>query len=425
MNRSSTGIVSALTMLLGSAMLPAFMGAVLFGQPSGSPNGSLALVGATVYVSPAEEPIRDGVVLSQGGKIAAVGSRTLVRVPQAAQMLDCSGLTITAGFWNSHVHFFERKWANAAEIPAPELARQLQDMLTRYGFTSVFDIGSMWENTRRLRDRIESGEVPGPRIRSTGEALVPPGALPSDQVLNLMGAMKFPAPEIADAAQAAAAAKKLLEEGVDAIKLFASSPRSASLHESAMQAAVSEAHRLGKPVFVHPNSGADVLAAVRAGVDVVAHTTPHSGPWDATLLAAMKGRRVALTPTLTLWKYYMRHDRLSAQEKATETAVGQLRAWVASGGTLLFGTDLGAVEYDPGEEYALMAQAGMSFRQILASLTTAPAERFGQANQLGRVAAGFQADLVVLKRDPSTSLRALTAVQYTLRAGKIIYHATE
>jgi hypothetical protein len=59
-------------------------------------------------------------------------------------VLDCSGLTITAGFWNSHVHFFERKWANAATIPAPELTRQLQEMLTRYGFTSVFDLGSMW-----------------------------------------------------------------------------------------------------------------------------------------------------------------------------------------------------------------------------------------------------------------------------------------
>ena len=91
--------------------------------------------------------------------------------------------------------------------------------------------------------------------------MVPPGALPPDTVLNMMGAMKFPIPEVADAAQAAAAARKLLDEGVDAIKLFASSPRSISLPESAIQAAVTEAHRLGKPVFVHPNSGADVRTA--------------------------------------------------------------------------------------------------------------------------------------------------------------------
>jgi imidazolonepropionase-like amidohydrolase len=237
--------------------------------------------------------------------------------------------------------------------------------------------------------------------------------------------MKFPAPEIADAAQAAAATKKLLDEGVDAIKLFASSPRSPSLSESTFQAAADEAHRAGKPVFVHPNTGADILTAVRGGVDIIAHTTPHSGPWDETLLTAMKNRHVALTPTLTLWKYYARHDRLSAQEKVTNTEISQLRAWGAIEGEVLFGTDLGAVEYDPTEEYVLMSQAGMTFPQILASLTTAPSERFGDKNKLGRLAPGFQADLAVFQKDPAANIRALAQVKYTLRAGKIIYRASD
>ncbi len=390
-----------------------------------SPTDYSALVGATIYASPTEEPIHDGVVLIQNEKIVAVGARAQMQFPETAHVLDCFGFTITAGLWNSHVHFFERKWADAATTPAPELTHQLQDMLTRYGFTSVFDIGSSWENTRLLRDRIDSGEIPGPKIRSTGPGLVPPGALPSDQVLSLMGLMKFPAPEIADAAQAAAAAKKLLDEGVDAVKLFASSPRSPSLSENAFQAAADEAHRAGKPVFVHPNTAADVLTAVRGGVDIIAHTTPHSGPWDEPLLTAMKAHRVALTPTLTLWKYYARHDRLSAQEKVTNTEISQLRAWVAAGGEVLFGTDLGAVEYDPTEEYVLMSQAGMTFPQILASLTTAPSERFGDKNKLGRLAPGFQADLAVFQQDPAANICALAQVKYTLRAGKIIYRAND
>jgi imidazolonepropionase-like amidohydrolase len=393
--------------------------------PPSSPIDYTALVGATIYVSPTETPIRDAVVLIQGERIVSVGSRAQMQFPETAHVLDCSDLTITAGLWNSHVHFFERKWADVAAIPAPELGRQLQDMLTRYGFTSVFDTGSVWENTRRLRDRIDSGEVPGPTIRTTGEGLVPPGALPSDQVLGMMGVMKLPAPEIADAAQAAAAAKKLLDAGVDGIKIFASAPRSAPLPESMFQAAANEAHRAGKPAFVHPNNATDVLSAVRGGVDIVAHTTPHSGPWDETLLAAMKAHRVALTPTLTLWKYYARHDRLSAQEKVTDTEIGQLRAWLAAGGTVLFGSDLGAVEYDPTEEYALMSEAGMTFPQILASLTTNPAERFGDANKRGRIAAGLQADLAAFHQDPAIDLRALAQVKFTLRAGKIIYRAAE
>jgi imidazolonepropionase-like amidohydrolase len=394
-------------------------------ESSASPSDYSALVGATIYVSPTEPPIRDGVVLIQSEKIVAVGPRAQMQFPETAHVLDCFGLTITAGLWNSHVHFFERKWSDAATIPAPELTRQLQDMLTHYGFTSVFDTGSSWENTRRLRDRIDSGEVQGPKIRSTGPGLVPPGAFPSDIVLSLMGLMKFPAPEIADPAQAADAAKKLLDEGVDAIKLFASAQRGPTLSEATFQAAVNEAHRVNKPVFVHPNNATDVLTAVRGGVDIVAHTTPHSGPWDDTLLAAMKDHHVALTPTLTLWKYYARHDRLSAQEKITNTEVAQLRAWLAAGGEVLFGTDLGAVEYDPSEEYALMSQAGMTFPQTLASLTTVPASRFGDAKTLGRIAPGFQADLAVFQKDPAASLEALSQVKYTLRAGKIVYRVAE
>jgi imidazolonepropionase-like amidohydrolase len=388
-------------------------------------NGYLALVGGTIYVSPTDDPIRNGVVLINEGKIAAVGTRGQVKIPRSAQFVDCSGCTITAGFWNSHVHFMERKWVDVASIPAPELNKQLQDMLTRYGFTTAFDLSSPWENTRRLRDRIESGEVRGPRIYSTGLGLLPsnPGIPP--EAINFMGWMKAPASEIADATQAAAASRKLLDAGVDGIKLFVSAPSKASLSESTIEAAVTEAHKWGKPAFAHPNTGADVLAAVRGGVDVIAHTTPQSGAWDETLLAAMKEHRVALIPTLWIWKWYARHDRQSAEDKIVATELGQLRAWVAAGGTVLFGNDLGAVDADPTEEYNLMAQAGMTFRQVLASLTTGPAERFGQSKQLGRVATGFQADLVVLKNDPSKNIQALADVQYTLRAGKIIYRAGE
>jgi hypothetical protein len=131
-------------------------------------------VGGTICVSPTAEPIPNGVVLIRGGKISAVGSEETVQVPPTSQSLDCSGRTITAGFWNSHVYFFELKWTNAATIPAQELTKQLRDMLTHYGFTSVFDLGSPWKNTSHIRDGIEPGEVPGPRLRSTGEVLVAP-----------------------------------------------------------------------------------------------------------------------------------------------------------------------------------------------------------------------------------------------------------
>ena len=160
-------------------LLSGFLGTRALGQ---SLNAQLALVGGTIYASPTEEPIRNGVILIDGAKIVAVGRRASVRVPRGISVIDCTGSTITAGFWNSHLHFLERKWTDAATLPASELKRQLQSMITQYGFTSVFDTWSMWENTRRLRDRIESGEIAGPRIRSTGQAMFPKGAAATPQM---------------------------------------------------------------------------------------------------------------------------------------------------------------------------------------------------------------------------------------------------
>jgi len=413
---------------LALALALAFFGSMIYGQPAQVQNGRLALVGGLIYTSPTEIPIRDGVILIQGSKIAAVGRRGSLAIPGGIRTIDCSGLTITAGFWNSHVHFLERKWAGAEKIPGPDLRKQLEEMLTRYGFTSVFDTWSTWENTKRLRERIESGEVPGPRIRTTGEALVPKGGAPSKLVVDLLGFAPYSVPEVESAAEALAAASKLLDQGVDGIKVYARSFPSPSpfLPENTIEAVTKEAHRRGKLAFAHPTDREGLLAAVRGGADVIVHTTPQAGPWDETILTAMKQRNVALIPTLQLWGYETRHDRVSYSDRFTENAVVQLRAWLAAGGTVLFGTDVGYMaEYDPSQEYALMAKAGMNFRQILTSLTTAPETLFSALKGGGRVAAGLPADLVVLNQDPSRNVRAFGSVRYTIRDGTPIYSAQE
>jgi imidazolonepropionase-like amidohydrolase len=338
----------------------------------------LALIGGTA-----------GAVLIEDDKIAAIGD---VELPPDVEKLDCSGLTITAGFHNNHVHFFERKWSDAATIPAPELARQLRDTFLRFGFTTVFDLGSDAANTRIIRERIESGEVDGPRIFTTGAGLVPKGMMPPDVVLNLMGVMKFPFPEIANAADAIAAVRTLLADGVDAIKLF-------SLPEDSVAAAVDEAHRAGKRVFMHPNATSDVAIALRNGVDVIAHTTPSTGSWTELPITA----NTSLTPTLALRHFFTRHDRASTQERMVADALAQLRTWIDKGGTVLFGTDLGAVDPNPSLEYQLMREAGMDAGAILASLT------YGT-----RLERGATADVVAFAGD-------FANVRYTIRNGRVIY----
>lgn len=382
----------------------------------------LAFVGATLYTSADAAPVPDAVVLVKDRKIAAAGSRS-VAVPHGFEIVDCSNCAITPGLWNSHVHFFERKWARAAETPARELERQLQDAFLRFGFTGAFDLSSLWENTAKLRERIESGEVAGPLIRSTGEGLVSPGALPSDTVTRMMGVMPTPMPEVDDVAQATKAAKALLEKGADAIKLFVQSAASGAPAFSIeiISAVAEEAHRVGRLVFAHPATGDDVLTAIRGGADVIAHTTPHSGAWSDAIFEAVRERTPALTPTLALWQYFSRHDRLSAQEQTVDTAAGQLRGWIAAGGTVLFGTDLGAVEPDPLPEYRLMESAGMSFAEILASLTSMPAQLSADESHPGRITAESAADLVVVRGDPGTDIGALANVRFTLRGGRVIF----
>src|SRR5262249_61977633 len=109
--RPSAGILLAFTVVLLT---------VLTGQAQ-TAAVTLALVGGTVYNSPFDEPIRDGVILIGDGNVIAVGRRTSLHVPEQARVIDCGGLTITAGFWNSHVHFLQRKWADAESLAAPEL----------------------------------------------------------------------------------------------------------------------------------------------------------------------------------------------------------------------------------------------------------------------------------------------------------------
>src|ERR1700722_3929584 len=136
----------------------------------------LAITHASVYSAP-DAPVRRNVtVLIRHGVIAGVGEH--LRIPKDVETISCQGCVVLAGFWNAHVHFMEPKWNDAAHQPADKLTRQMSDMVTHSGFTTVVDVGSDGENTIALRRRVESGEVVGPRIITAGIPLFPAHALP-------------------------------------------------------------------------------------------------------------------------------------------------------------------------------------------------------------------------------------------------------
>jgi imidazolonepropionase-like amidohydrolase len=107
-----------------------------------------------------------------------VGPGNKIKPPRGATVLDCQGLVIIAGFWNSHVHILTQGLMDAANLPSEQISAQLEQMLTRWGFTTVFDVASVLTNTRIIRRRVENGEVRGPRILTVGDPFYPKGGTP-------------------------------------------------------------------------------------------------------------------------------------------------------------------------------------------------------------------------------------------------------
>jgi imidazolonepropionase-like amidohydrolase len=389
---------------------------------------SLALIGARIYTSPKEKPVVNGVVLIRDGKIIAVGQKGIIKIDPDAIVLNCEGLTLTSGFWNSHVHFTELKWENADSLPSAQLTKQLQDMLTRYGFTTVFDTGSYWEITKAIRQRIESGNVQGPRIFSTGDILFQKNGSPPRELLKASGTVARKMPEVENPQQAVELVRKKLDSGVDGVKIYAQTfwDPNLKIPLEIIKAITAEAHSQGKLVFVHPSNIYGLQSAIDAGVDILVHTTPQISQWNEALLAKLKQGRIALIPTLKLWRIEAEKEGAppAAVQRFLDRGVDQLRAYFQAGGQILFGTDIGYItDYSPAEEYQQMERAGMRFQDVLASLTTSPAERFGESGKTGRIAPGMDADIVLLAGDPANDIKALSDVRYTIRKGKIIYQA--
>ena len=376
---------------------------------------TLVLRGGSIYASPEAAPLSDAVVVISGGVISAVGPSREVHVPQDARVVDCAGKTIVAGFWNSHVHFTQAVWKNAASAPAAPLEDHMQEMLTRWGFTTVWDLGSDPTDSLALRNRVNSGEVPGPNILLAGD-IFPKGGHP----VYLPAEMKLP--EAATPDEAGQMARAYMEMGLDGMKLFTGAYMGdrpvINMDPAIAKAAVDVAHAQGKPVFAHPQNKTGVETVIGARVDVLAHTVPSEQGYTPEQLAQFKSQGIALIPTLSLFTTVVLDPAVTARIVAA--TVNQLRQFSENGGVVLFGTDVGFTKlYDTALEYELMHRA-LSERQILASLTTNPATYFKAAKK-GRVEPGFDADLVVLDGDPVADSRNLAKVAYTIRAGQIIY----
>jgi imidazolonepropionase-like amidohydrolase len=384
-------------------------------------SGVLAIRDARVYGSPDEPPLDGATVVIRDGRIAAVGRD--VQIPGGAQAIPCDHCIVTAGFWNAHVHFTERKWNFAHWKSADILSRQLTDMLTSRGFTTVVDLGSDLRVTLSLRRRIESGELLGPRIYPAGSAQYPPHGIPFYLRETLPGYALHFMPQPATPAEAARTEERNIARGADVLKLFTGSyverDRILPMPSAIASAAVAVAHRHGQLAFSHPSNLAGVRIAVDSGVDVLAHAADTTEGIDAALLQSLIAKRVAMIPTLKMFA-----TTVTADPGYLDPIYAEVRQFHDMGGELMFGTDVGYMtDYNTQDEYRALQRSGLNATDILAMLTTIPARRFGVQADAGRIAPGQIADLVVLGTDPANDVTAFADVQYTIRAGRIIYRA--
>jgi imidazolonepropionase-like amidohydrolase len=398
--------------------------AVVMGAAQAAPSSELVLSGGTVYPAPGAKAIRDAVVVIRDGKIISIEKRHKGQIPRSATVLDCSGKFIVAGFWNSHVHFTEGIWADPQGTAVKAgfscttclQVAHMHDMLTRWGFTTVWDLGSDPQKTLGLRRMIDAGVIPGPKILMAGDIFPKHGHpvyVPAEIQL----------PEAATPADAQRMVRGYMYLGLDGTKLFTGSYMGQdkpviNMDAEIVKAAVEITHELRRPVFAHPQNHTGVDVALAGSVDVLAHTIPTEGSFTADELAKIKQQHTAMTPTLTLWTTVTPNEE--GQKHLVQAGVDELKAFMGAGGTVLFGTDVGFInKYDTGEEFEYMGRA-MTWSEILASLTTNPAGYF-KAPTKGRVEKDMDGDLVVLSADPAVDVKNFGKVAWTVRAGKVIY----
>lgn len=377
-----------------------------------------------LYDGSLDVPQRNVDVVVEAGKI------TEIRAAAEGITPDASAACITPGMVNAHVHLIGSGEPNT--MAAIALANQNQMMLTavanaakslRAGVTTVRDLGSPHNVAPTLRDAIDAGSIPGPRMRAAGHALCMTG-----------GHGWWIGRAIDSPWDARKAVREELFAGADCIKVIATGgvltkgavPGNAQLLPDELEAAISEAHRHGLRVASHAIGTEGIKNALRAGIDSV----EHGHMLDDEAIELFKSRKVYLVPTLAAPTCILEHIHDGAQpafviekaERVSESMLRNIRRAFEAGVKIAGGSDAGT-PYNDHDNYAyeieLMHRVlGMTPQQALHAATAVAAELIGLHR--GTLAPGEPADLLLLARDINEDIRTLREPQRVIKAGMAI-----
>ena len=410
----------------------------------------LCLAALTLAAPAAAEPILlkpsqvfDGVdprphkgwsVLVDGDRIAAVGPN--VAAPAGAKVIDLPGETLIPGMIEGHSHLFlhpynETLWDDQVlhEPLALRTARAVvhAERTLDAGFTTERDLGTEGAGFADvgLKQAIDQGIVPGPRLLVSTKAIVARGAY-GPKGFEPGVAIPQGAQEGAGVDEIIRAVRDQVAAGATIVKFYADyhwgkgEPTRVTLSQAELDAGVAAAHDAGRLVAVHATTAEGMMRAIRAGADTIEHG--YGG--TAEVFKAMAAKHIALCPTIAASEAYARYfQHWNGQEPAPESVQDNRRSFrlaMQAGVPICMGGDVGVFTHGKNWlEMEAMQRAGMPAAQVMIAATSGNAQILHLADR-GEVKAGLLADLVAVDGDPTADVSAVEHVRLVMKGGQIV-----
>jgi imidazolonepropionase-like amidohydrolase len=379
--------------------------------------------------------IAPGEVLAEGERIVEVGSA--VQRPAGAEITDLGDCTLLPGLIDAHVHLFLHPGdedMQTVEESAPQrtilaVLAARDDLLA--GFTAERDMGTEGAGSAdtAVRNAIDRGLIPGPRLRISGNAVDILGGHEDAVRFNPAQHMLPNATYANGVAQLVEVIREQFKEGADFIKIYEtgrdrvvngkfSTPY--QFTEEELTAAVREAARVGKRVAVHATGEPGTLYAAKAGVASI----DHANQLSAETMTLMRTKGIFAVPTFTIVEYFADHaasPALAAREREMLALHAvEFRKQMEAGVEFAMGSDVGPFPHGTqAREFALMVQYGMKPLAAIQAGTLNGAKLLGWETEIGTLKAGYLADVVAVPGDPLADIAALQHVKFVMKGGVV------
>ena len=379
--------------------------------------------------------LKPGEILVQGERIVEVG--TSVKHPTGSEVIDLGDRTLLPGLIDAHVHLFLHPGAEDLQtvqesVPQRTITATLaarDDLMA--GFTAERDMGTEGAGSAdtAVRNAINEGLLPGPRLRISGNAINILGGH-EDAIGYNPEQRVLPNANYANSAdELIAVMRQQFKEGADFIKIYGTGPDSIrdgkfttpyQYTEAQLEAAVKEAARVGRRVAVHATGEPGTLFAAQAGVASVDHADQLS---DQTM-RLMKEKQIFAVPTFTIFEYFAEHAASSAQaareHQMLELKAEEFKKQIAAGVPMAVGSDVGPFPHGTqAREFVLMVKYGMSPLAVLQADVLNGAKLLAWDGQIGALEPGYLADVIAVPGDPLQDIEVLQKVGFVMKGGVV------